>query len=542
MGAAHLLILLLVSCLTATLLGEANVINKRTTEGEEELIHGIEKRSIWSEHEYERASAHKDFDDELLRRVSDELWLSEIGLSRQPRQDEDAEDVARENLKSSSARVPPINTFIQDETKTLLDEDEARQRNNLPPVNTWVQPPQTQDQNGRDKRTINNVQQAATTVVEDQVASDDFLFQDPRETPAHDDHAVRSDSLRRDSVHQNNDKVAVAAIVMDEDEDDDTHAKEVSEAEQHFLETSADSTKREPTKKQLTNNKTTARPSVKINGHAYQVHHPDQSNKKLEHKEEQPDKFWFWAVMGAIGVAGIAGIAFAVVCYQNTRRSPKEDTNPAVFDNKKQQLPSQPPYQHSAPKLSGDEQLVHDAEVFHFGHTKQELTRVMGKNNKQGRLPSEDTDDDGVDDRTVYECPGLAPHGDMKVMNPLFSESHSSNESQHSGSNRGGASVSMTSEPSHLPEGQRKDTYPGQDVDSNASASSHGATDSGLPLVTQDSMNNNNFEDELRGEREPSKVRVHHHSAQHAARVEGVDEEAEFDANSIGSGESMVSR
>ena len=46
MGTAHLLTLLLVSCLTATLLGEANVINKRTTEGEEELIHGIEKVNI----------------------------------------------------------------------------------------------------------------------------------------------------------------------------------------------------------------------------------------------------------------------------------------------------------------------------------------------------------------------------------------------------------------------------------------------------------------------------------------------------------------
>ncbi|CAG0894117.1 unnamed protein product [Darwinula stevensoni] len=74
---------------------------------------------------------------------------------------------------------------------------------------------------------------------------------------------------------------------------------------------------------------------------------------------------------------------------------------------------------------SGDKRLAQSAQMYHFQHQKQQM--IAMKNHGTGGLrhasasDAEDSDEDNGD-YTVYECPGLAPTGEMEVKNPLFQE------------------------------------------------------------------------------------------------------------------------
>ncbi|OQR71741.1 neural proliferation differentiation and control protein 1-like [Tropilaelaps mercedesae] len=76
-----------------------------------------------------------------------------------------------------------------------------------------------------------------------------------------------------------------------------------------------------------------------------------------------------------------------------------------------------------------DRKLAQSAQMYHFQHQKQQMIAV--EKNQQAVLPSlanrrgsrsEGESDDEDKDYTVYECPGLAPGGQMEVRNPLFHE------------------------------------------------------------------------------------------------------------------------
>ncbi|XP_037083066.1 neural proliferation differentiation and control protein 1-like [Pollicipes pollicipes] len=79
---------------------------------------------------------------------------------------------------------------------------------------------------------------------------------------------------------------------------------------------------------------------------------------------------------------------------------------------------------------SGDRKLAQSAQLYHYQHQKQQMMaieegRAMGS--RQGSPSDEDSDDE--QEHTVYECPGLAPSGEMEVKNPLFSEDQTSSQS-----------------------------------------------------------------------------------------------------------------
>uniref|UniRef100_H3DPX8 Neural proliferation, differentiation and control, 1b n=1 Tax=Tetraodon nigroviridis TaxID=99883 RepID=H3DPX8_TETNG len=65
--------------------------------------------------------------------------------------------------------------------------------------------------------------------------------------------------------------------------------------------------------------------------------------------------------------------------------------------------------------LPGDKRLAHSAQMFHYQHQKQQMLSME----KHRDEPKENEDGDF----TVYECPGLAPTGEMEVKNPLFDDS-----------------------------------------------------------------------------------------------------------------------
>ncbi|KAL2092630.1 hypothetical protein ACEWY4_012428 [Coilia grayii] len=73
---------------------------------------------------------------------------------------------------------------------------------------------------------------------------------------------------------------------------------------------------------------------------------------------------------------------------------------------------------------SGDKKLAHSAQMYHYQHQKQQMLSL--KHRDESKMPesgatSDEENEDG--DFTVYECPGLAPTGEMEVKNPLFDDS-----------------------------------------------------------------------------------------------------------------------
>lgn len=80
---------------------------------------------------------------------------------------------------------------------------------------------------------------------------------------------------------------------------------------------------------------------------------------------------------------------------------------------------------HNFDNLPGDRKLAHSAQMYHYQHQKQQMLSLE-KHKGEHKVPDSgaSTDEENEDgDFTVYECPGLAPTGEMEVKNPLFDDS-----------------------------------------------------------------------------------------------------------------------
>ncbi|NWH72665.1 NPDC1 protein, partial [Piaya cayana] len=133
------------------------------------------------------------------------------------------------------------------------------------------------------------------------------------------------------------------------------------------------------------------------------------------------------AVLGLIvvcTVAGLSALVVAVICWY---RLQKEVRLAQKADYSAQRVASPLPYDKISP---GDKTLAQSAQMYHYQHQKQQMLS-MEKHKEEPKLPdsasSDEENEDG--DFTVYECPGLAPTGEMEVRNPLFDDSslHPSN-------------------------------------------------------------------------------------------------------------------
>jgi len=72
---------------------------------------------------------------------------------------------------------------------------------------------------------------------------------------------------------------------------------------------------------------------------------------------------------------------------------------------------------------SGDRKLAQNAQLYHYQHQKQQMIAFDGHADSQRRSMSDNESEDGEEgDYTVYECPGLAPTGEMEVRNPMFED------------------------------------------------------------------------------------------------------------------------
>ncbi|XP_051960202.1 neural proliferation differentiation and control protein 1-like [Xyrauchen texanus] len=82
---------------------------------------------------------------------------------------------------------------------------------------------------------------------------------------------------------------------------------------------------------------------------------------------------------------------------------------------------------------SGDKTLAHSAQMYHYQHQKQQMLSMEKheaepKVSESGATSDEETEEG---DFTVYECPGLAPTGEMEVKNPLFDDSTLHSQRNH---------------------------------------------------------------------------------------------------------------
>ncbi|NXW24043.1 NPDC1 protein, partial [Circaetus pectoralis] len=132
-------------------------------------------------------------------------------------------------------------------------------------------------------------------------------------------------------------------------------------------------------------------------------------------------------VLGLIMVCTVAGISALIVAAVCWCRLQKEVRLAQKADYSAQRAASPLPYDKISP---GDKTLAQSAQMYHYQHQKQQMLS-MEKHKEEPKLPdsasSDEENEDG--DFTVYECPGLAPTGEMEVRNPLFDDSslHPSN-------------------------------------------------------------------------------------------------------------------
>jgi len=74
---------------------------------------------------------------------------------------------------------------------------------------------------------------------------------------------------------------------------------------------------------------------------------------------------------------------------------------------------------------SGDRKLAQNAQLYHYQHQKQQMIAFdthAEKERRNGNVSDNESDDGEEGDYTVYECPGLAPTGEMEVRNPMFED------------------------------------------------------------------------------------------------------------------------
>lgn len=155
------------------------------------------------------------------------------------------------------------------------------------------------------------------------------------------------------------------------------------------------------------------------------THEPPKQPEKLKAEKTdshdlviKKDSFIFLTIVSACSVAGLVGLIMAGVCWYKLHKRVKAASDvdyPAygVTGPTKERLPS-----------PGDRKLAQSAQMYHYQHQKQQMIAMEKANGEMKHDASEDDSEEENEegDYTVYECPGLAPTGEMEVRNPLFTE------------------------------------------------------------------------------------------------------------------------
>jgi len=172
----------------------------------------------------------------------------------------------------------------------------------------------------------------------------------------------------------------------------------------------------------------------------------------VERRKRRNDTL-FLAIVGTCSLVGVLGlVAAAIFWYRIQRRA--ETTLDAEYPSYGVTGPGSNGSKISSSSSANDRKLAQSAQMFHYQQTRQHMMAQEKAQLEAQPVHSDDSDDETPNggDYTVYECPGLAPTGEMEVRNPLFAEPDPSSPSS-----------TFTSHPatnSHYPQPSATNTSP----------------------------------------------------------------------------------
>lgn len=155
-----------------------------------------------------------------------------------------------------------------------------------------------------------------------------------------------------------------------------------------------------------------------------------QSNagSNINHLGQRQSNAIFFVVVGICCLVGSVGLIAAAIFWHKVQKRAE-----AAVDSE------YPSYGVTGPASSGtkkvspsssmsDRKLAQSAQMFHYQQQRQQMMAQEKAHLDAKPVHSDDSDDEtpAGGDYTVYECPGLAPTGEMEVRNPLFAEPDSS--------------------------------------------------------------------------------------------------------------------
>jgi len=171
---------------------------------------------------------------------------------------------------------------------------------------------------------------------------------------------------------------------------------------------------------------------------------PKHAHMKQQHivstKENKAglDRVSFIAVVAGCCVAAIAGLGLAAYCWYKLRVENKDDAEDPkpVKKSKSSKKKNKDADTKEEKPLSKDEEMNVNAEYYNYQHAKNQMKQMGQTESINGQFNGNESSDDEEDEDTVYECPGPGAPGDMKVVNPMFSdgESRHSDKVSHDGS------------------------------------------------------------------------------------------------------------
>lgn len=148
------------------------------------------------------------------------------------------------------------------------------------------------------------------------------------------------------------------------------------------------------------------------------------SRKEMD--QDRMDDLYFTTIVGVSSGLAVFAIVGAGFCYHRVRRNSKasEDVEYPAYGV------TGPGGKETSPTSGTDRKLAQNAQMYHYQHQKQQMIAFDSANGlasekRNGNASDCESDEGEEGDYTVYECPGLAPAGEMEVHNPLFQDEDS---------------------------------------------------------------------------------------------------------------------
>ncbi|XP_060094717.1 neural proliferation differentiation and control protein 1-like [Heteronotia binoei] len=114
-------------------------------------------------------------------------------------------------------------------------------------------------------------------------------------------------------------------------------------------------------------------------------------------------------------VTGVSGLVVAAICWYRLQQEVHLAQKMAYTTSRGNQ------YRYHQPSAYMDSRLAQSCQVHHYQHQKKLLT---GEDKDPPKAVEQLSTESENEDYTVYECPGLAPSGEMEIHNPLFDTSN----------------------------------------------------------------------------------------------------------------------